>query len=105
MKAIKNDVEAQGFINCHVRDGVALCQYFAWVEDCVKKGEYVDELTGGDKLESLRATKDKFMGLSFTTINGSGPNGSVIHYHPRAETNRQITDKEMYLCDSGAQYL
>lgn len=45
------------------------------------------------------------MGLSFPTISGSGPNGSVIHYHPLAETNRPITDKEIYLCDSGAQYL
>lgn len=45
------------------------------------------------------------MGLSFNTISGSGPNGSVIHYHPLPETNRPITDKEIYLCDSGAQYL
>jgi Xaa-Pro aminopeptidase len=45
------------------------------------------------------------MGLSFPTINGVGPNGSVIHYHPKPETNREITDKEIYLCDSGAQYL
>lgn len=28
MKAIKNEVEAQGMRNCHVRDGVALVQYF-----------------------------------------------------------------------------
>jgi Xaa-Pro aminopeptidase len=105
MKAIKNEVEVQGFINSHVRDGVALCQYFAWLEDAVKRGDYVDELTGAVKLEGFRASKDKFMGLSFTTINGFGPNGSVIHYHPKEETNRQITDKELYLCDSGAQYL
>lgn len=50
-------------------------------------------------------TKENFMGLSFPTISGSGPNGSVIHYHPMPETNRPITDKEIYLCDSGAQYL
>lgn len=45
------------------------------------------------------------MGLSFPTINGVGPNGSIIHYHPMPETERDITDTEMYLCDSGAQYL
>lgn len=49
--------------------------------------------------------RDKFVQISFTTINASGPNGSVIHYHPTPETNRPITDKEIYLCDSGAQYL
>nr|CAA10526.2 aminopeptidase P [Drosophila melanogaster] len=105
LKAIKNDVEIAGFINSHIRDGVALCQYFAWLEDQVNKGAEVDEMSGADKLESFRSTKDKYMGLSFTTISASGPNGSVIHYHPKKETNRKINDKEIYLCDSGAQYL
>lgn len=105
LKAIKNDQEIKGFINSHIRDGVALCQYFAWLEDAVGKGEQVDEMSGADKLESFRKTKDYYMGLSFTTISSSGPNGSVIHYHPAKETNRPINDKEVYLCDSGAQYL
>ncbi|KAH8307741.1 hypothetical protein KR044_011756 [Drosophila immigrans] len=105
LKAIKNEKEIEGFINSHIRDGVALCQYFAWLEDAVQKGEPVDEMSGADKLESFRKTKDHYMGLSFTTISSSGPNGSVIHYHPAKETNRPINDKEVYLCDSGAQYL
>lgn len=45
------------------------------------------------------------MGLSFPTINGSGPNGSIIHYDPKEETKRPITTSDMYLCDSGAQFL
>lgn len=105
LKAIKNEQEIKGFVNSHIRDGVALCQYFAWLEDAVGKGEQVDEMSGADKLESFRKTKDYYMGLSFTTISSSGPNGSVIHYHPAKETNRPINDKEVYLCDSGAQYL
>ncbi|XP_068155286.1 xaa-Pro aminopeptidase ApepP [Drosophila tropicalis] len=105
LKAIKNDVEIKGFVNSHVRDGVALCQYFAWLEKKVQLGEAVDEISGADKLESLRSTKDNYIGLSFATISASGPNGSIIHYHPAQETNRAINDKEIYLCDSGAQYL
>ncbi|XP_064545316.1 xaa-Pro aminopeptidase ApepP [Drosophila montana] len=104
-KAIKNDKEIEGFAKSHIRDGVALCQYFAWLESAVARGENVDEMSGADKLESFRKTKDNYMGLSFTTISSSGPNGSVIHYHPAKETNRPINDKEIYLCDSGAQYL
>ncbi|XP_030379915.1 xaa-Pro aminopeptidase ApepP isoform X2 [Scaptodrosophila lebanonensis] len=104
-KAIKNNVEIEGFINSHIRDGVALCQYFAWLENAIQTGEKVDELSGADKLESLRCTKEFYMGLSFNTISSSGPNGSVIHYRPTKETNRLINDKEIYLCDSGAQYL
>ncbi|KAM7359858.1 aminopeptidase P isoform 2-T2 [Cochliomyia hominivorax] len=104
-KAIKNSVEMEGFINCHIRDGVALCQYFSWLEQMISNKQYVDEISGADKLEEFRSKNQYFIGLSFPTISSSGPNGSVIHYHPAKETNREINDKEIYLCDSGAQYL
>ena len=38
-KAIKNEVEIQGFISCHIKDAAALCSYFAWLEKEVPKGE------------------------------------------------------------------
>lgn len=44
------------------------------------------------------------MGLSFDTISSSGPHGAIIHYKPEPETDRPITTKELYLCDSGGQY-
>ncbi|XP_061387070.1 xaa-Pro aminopeptidase ApepP [Musca vetustissima] len=103
-KAIKNPIEVEGFINSHIRDGVALCQYFAWLEQMIANKQPVDEISGATKLEEFRSKKEHFMGLSFPTISSSGPNGSVIHYHPAPETNRPINDKEIYLCDSGAQY-
>lgn len=46
-----------------------------------------------------------FKGLSFTTISGFGPNGSIIHYDPSEETKLPITANNMYLCDSGAQFM
>lgn len=54
MKAVKTDVEAQGMIDCHIRDGVALCQYFAWLENALQSGEAVDEISGATKLEEFR---------------------------------------------------
>lgn len=54
MKAIKNDVEAKGMTECHVRDGVALCQYFAWLENAVQNGEIVDEISAATKLQQFR---------------------------------------------------
>lgn len=104
MKAIKNDVEAQGMRDCHVRDGVALVKYFAWLENEVLNKRKVTEITGATQLEEFRKVGANFQGLSFGTISGSGPNGSIIHYSPKNETDRDITDQEMYLCDSGAQY-
>lgn len=54
MKALKNDTEAAGMRACHVRDGVALCQYFAWLEARVAAGEPVDEMSGAAQLEEFR---------------------------------------------------
>lgn len=105
MKAIKNDVEAKGMQDCHVRDGVALVRYFSWLEHQVLTKQTVTEISGATKLEEYRKVGKHFMGLSFGTISGSGPNGSIIHYGPKEETNRKINETEMYLCDSGAQYL
>lgn len=105
LKSMKNATEAQGMVDCHIRDGVALCQYFAWLENTLKNGEQVDEVSGADKLQGFREKLPKFMGLSFPTINGFGPNGAIIHYQPKPETSRQITLDNMYLCDSGAQFL
>lgn len=53
-KALKNDVEAAGMRAAHVRDGVALVQYFAWLEARVRSGEPVDEISGAAKLEEFR---------------------------------------------------
>lgn len=54
MKAMKNSAEAQGLIDCHIRDGMALCQYFAWLEDALNRGEKVDEISGATKLQNFR---------------------------------------------------
>lgn len=104
MKAIKNDVEAQGMRDCHVRDGVALVKYFAWLENEILNKRKVTEISGATQLEKFRSTGENFQGLSFGTISGSGAHGSIIHYAPKPETDIEITDKDMYLCDSGAQY-
>lgn len=54
MKALKNDTEAAGMRSCHIRDGVALCQYFAWLEQRVLSGAHVDEISGAAQLEEFR---------------------------------------------------
>ncbi len=40
-------------MNCHVRDGAALCAYFAWLEKHVPDGS-VDEISGAEKVAELR---------------------------------------------------
>ena len=55
-KAIKNTTEQEGMRACHIRDGAALTEYFAWLEEeLIQKGTVLDEVQAADKLESIRA--------------------------------------------------
>ncbi|EKG15991.1 Creatinase [Macrophomina phaseolina MS6] len=104
-KAVKNKIELEGMRACHVRDGAALIEYFAWLEDqLIAKGAKLDEVEAADKLEAIRSKHDKFVGLSFDTISSTGPNAAVIHYKPEKGNCSVIDPKAVYLCDSGAQY-
>ncbi|KAI6131463.1 peptidase M24, structural domain-containing protein [Pisolithus croceorrhizus] len=105
LKAIKNPIEIEGFRRCHIRDGVALARYFAWLEQRLNSGEKVDEYQGAEQLAKFRSELDNFMGLSFTAISSVGPNAAIIHYSPDPNDCTMITKDEIYLCDSGGQYL
>jgi Xaa-Pro aminopeptidase len=55
-KAVKNETELEGMRACHIRDGAALIEYFAWLEDeLVHKGSKIDEVEGADVLEQMRS--------------------------------------------------
>lgn len=105
-KAVKNETELEGMRKCHIRDGAALTKYFAWLEHqlTVEKAQ-IDEVQAADKLESIRKTHDRFVGLSFDTISSTGPNAAIIHYKPEPGNCATIDPSKVYLCDSGAQYL
>ncbi|KIK28257.1 hypothetical protein PISMIDRAFT_7740 [Pisolithus microcarpus 441] len=55
LKAIKNSIEIEGFRRCHIRDGVALARYFAWLEQQLNSGEKVDEYQGAKQLAKFRS--------------------------------------------------
>jgi Xaa-Pro aminopeptidase len=90
---------------CHIRDGAALVQYFAWLEQKLLADEKIDEVESSDRLEQFRAAQEHYVGLSFATISSTGPNGAIIHYKPEKETCKVIDPNAIYLCDSGGQYL
>lgn len=102
-KAVKNPTEIQGMKMAHIKDAVALCELFAWLEKEIPKGT-VTEISAADKAEELRSQQKDFVGLSFPTISSVGSNGAIIHYRPLPETNRTLSLNEVYLIDSGAQY-
>ncbi|KAG2145174.1 peptidase M24, structural domain-containing protein [Suillus clintonianus] len=105
MKAIKNETEIEGFRQCHIRDGAALTRYFAWLEEQLNSGVELNESQGAAQLEEFRSELDLFRGLSFETISSTGPNAAVIHYSPDPDDCAIIKKDQIYLCDSGGQYL
>jgi Xaa-Pro aminopeptidase len=105
-KAIKNETELEGMRACHIRDGAALAEFFAWLEnELVCKRSKLNELEAADKLEQIRSRNQNFVGLSFDTISSTGPNAAIIHYKPEEGKCAVIDSDAIYLCDSGAQYL
>uniref|UniRef100_A0A0W0EZT0 Creatinase aminopeptidase n=1 Tax=Moniliophthora roreri TaxID=221103 RepID=A0A0W0EZT0_MONRR len=104
LKAIKNSTELEGFRQSHIRDGVALAKYFAWLEESVAGDKPPTEWEGAEKLEKFRSELDLFKGLSFDTISSTGPNGAIIHYSPNPKDCPVIEQDQIYLCDSGAQF-
>lgn len=106
MKAIKNPTEIAGMRSSHIRDGAALCCFFSWLEQEIQNGtNKITEISAADQLEKFRSEQKHYMGLSFETISSSGKNGAIIHYKPTPETDAEITNDLLYLCDSGGQYL
>lgn len=103
-RACKNGVELAGMRAAHRRDGVALARFLAWLDDAAPQGG-LTEMAVADRLEAFRAEGALFRGLSFPTIAGSGPNGAIVHYRVSADSDRALRPGELFLVDSGAQYL
>lgn len=103
MKSIKNEVEVQGFNNALQRDGAALIKFLMWLEKAVPTGE-VTEISIPKKLVEYRSQQANFVGESFDTISGYGPNGAIVHYHVSEESSLPVKPEGFLLVDSGAQY-
>jgi Xaa-Pro aminopeptidase len=103
-KACKNATELQGVRNAHARDGAALSRFLAWIAKEGPKGN-VDEIEACRVLESFRAETGALKDLSFGSISGAGPNAALPHYRVTKKSNRKIKSGEIYLIDSGGQYL
>lgn len=104
-KACKNPVEQDGARAAHVRDGVALCRFLAWIDDALENGKAIDEIGAVKELESFRIATGHLQDISFDTIAGSGPHGAMMHYRVSKSSNRQLCEGELFLVDSGGQYL
>ncbi|MBL8305088.1 MAG: aminopeptidase P family protein [Rubrivivax sp.] len=104
-KGCKSAEEAAFIREAMAEDGAAMCEFYAWFEAALARGERLTELTIDEVLSAARARRPGFVGLSFATIAGFGPNGAMPHYRATPESHAVIEGDSLLLIDSGGQYL
>ena len=104
MKAVKNQVEIEGFRRAMLRDGVALVKFLRWLRPAVEAGGQT-EMSVSAVLERLRAAQPLYRGLSFDTIAAYGAHGAVVHYEATPETDAALRPEGFILIDSGTLVL
>ncbi len=104
LKSIKNEVEMNGFRCAMVKDGVALTRFFKWLEENVAS-ESLTEVSVDKKLYEFRNEQENFMGESFGTIAGYAAHGAIVHYSATPESASTLKPENIFLLDSGGQYL
>ncbi len=106
LKAAKNPTEIQGMKACHIRDGVAVTRFLAWIDKEVSEARLHYEDTLANKLYEFRKEDKKLVDLSFSTISAAAENAAMCHYrHQDQEKPSQLKPNNLYLVDSGGQYL
>ncbi len=113
MKSRKSANEAAFIRETMAQDGAAMCEFYAWFEQALadpnQRGQ-ITELTVDEKMSAARASRPGFVGLSFSTIAGFGPNGAMPHYRAMPDSHAVIdvpdgSEGTLLLIDSGGQYL
>ena len=103
LKSIKNSSEIKHMINAHIEDGLALTKFIFWIKNINKKK--ITEIDAQNKLEKFRKLNKNYLFPSFNTIAGTGSNGAIVHYRASKESNKTIKKSDIFLCDSGGQYM
>lgn len=127
LKAQKNSREIKHIKEAMISDGIALCEFFAWLEKALesrldsanrdssvknpaKKGDSSDkkailtEIDIDTQITAFRAQNPLYICNSFATIAGFNANGALPHYRASAEHFSEIKGDGLLLIDSGAQY-
>ena len=103
-KAVKNEVEVEGFRKAYIQDGIVQTRFFKWLEEQVASGSGITESDASDKLHELRAAMSDFLDESFETISAYGKNAALPHYSTIRGKDAVLEPRGLYLNDSGAHY-
>ncbi len=109
LKSRKSDADAAFVREAMAEDGAAMCEFYAWFEAALARGERLTELSVDERLSAERARRADFVGLSFPVIAGFGANGAMPHYRATPDSHAAIQvqpgEGSLLLIDSGGQYL
>jgi len=104
LKSIKNEIEMNGVRRAMLKDGVALTRFFKWLEENLASGN-LTEISVDKKLYEFRSAQEDFVGESFGTIAGYAAHGAIVHYSATPESDSKLEPENIFLLDSGGQYL
>ena len=116
MKSRKNDIEVSNIRQAHLKDSVAHTKFMYWLKNAAAHSEgpeiteetqqaYVTESSASEKLESLRAKQQGYLGPSFEPISAFGAHGAIVHYSATAKSNATLAKGKMLLTDTGGHYM
>ena len=103
-RATKNHAELEGARAAHLRDGVPMARFLRWLDEEAPKGG-LNEISAAQKLEALRTQTGELRDLSFDSISGAGPHAAIPHYRVSETSCLPIKPDQIYLIDSGGQYV
>lgn len=102
-KAFKNRIEQASMREYHIFDGLAMVRMLHFID--TTPFSLQDEWRNAKKLEYFRSLAPGFRGHAFDTISAFGSNGALCHYCVSKETAQKFTNNNLYLIDSGSQYV
>ncbi len=104
LKAQKNATEIANIRETMKKDGVALIEFWHWLENTVGN-EKITEYDLVIKLNQFRQKQPKFKGDSFYPIIGYRERGAMVHLHVQENNAMEIEKDGILLFDSGGHYL
>ena len=103
-KARKTAAEIAATSSAHIRDGAAMARFLHWFDTHAPDGS-LNEIDCVMALERFRIETGALRDISFDTIAGAGPHGAIVHYRVTEATNAPLLPGQLFLIDSGGQYL
>lgn len=82
LKCVKSAEEIRAIEEAHLKDAVALAEFYAELDERLAAGEVLTESDAAQMLHAWRAKDPEFFEESFTTIAAYGPNAALPHYTP-----------------------